>query len=297
MEQSFKKTAVVVTSTSSIDYLPTTKPDNLHILRLHVITDNGSYLDAEEIKAQEFYSWMMEHKSHLPRSHEPDFNEVSELFLDLSKKGYTDVLVVTICKNLSKTYFAVKEVADIMQNKINVEVFDSGQFSAGETLMAIRAAELIQEGKSMQTVLNTLELMKRNTATYFVLDTLYYLQKNGRLSRTKNFVSSFLKIKPMFRHRAGVLEIVSKVRKTENAIREFSEFADNELARENSMGLGVYCGNHQLYDDFKRDMKGRLQGTLPLTPVIGCHFGPSSVGVAVYYNTNEYLPENYQLIK
>lgn len=291
------KTAVVVISTSSIDYLPITKPQNMFVLRPHILMGTKKATDGTTIKAQEFYRWMVDNRNVLPRTLVNDFNEITKLLLDIRERGYEKVLVVSLCRTLSDTYYAVKEVQSIIQNRIEVDLYDTQTFSIGESLFGIRACEMLEEGKTIAQIIAHLDMIKRNVSVYFMLDSLYYLSKNGRLSRVSNFVSSIFQLKPVFRHKGGDLTVISKVRKTSNALREFGEFITNELSNKNAWGMGIYCGSHQLYDDFMNNVKGDVKGTVPLSPVVGSHFGPASVGLAVYYNTDEYLPENYQFIK
>lgn len=111
-----------------------------------------------------------------------------------------DIYVVTLSGNLSGSYNSAY-LARCMYLEKNpdkkIHVFDSCSASCGETQIAFYISSLAEEGKSFEEIIPLAEQFRDDLTTYFVLDNLDTLRKNGRLSRVKAFVASTLAVKPV----------------------------------------------------------------------------------------------------
>ena len=110
------------------------------------------------------------------------------------------VYAVTLSSNLSGSYnSAVLGKNLLLENKPDqkVHVFDSRSASVGETLIAMKIRECEEPGMDFEQVIEAVEAYIESQNTYFVLENLETLRKNGRLSNLKAFVASALKIKPV----------------------------------------------------------------------------------------------------
>ena len=123
---------------------------------------------------------------------------------DRYMRAYTtdaeDVYVVTLSSHLSGSYNSAilgKEIYHEELGDKNIYVADSLSAACGETQIALKAMELAESGLSFEEVITLLETYRDKMNTYFVLDNLDTLRKNGRLSGMKAFVASTLNIKPI----------------------------------------------------------------------------------------------------
>lgn len=110
------------------------------------------------------------------------------------------VYAVTLSSNLSGSYnSAVLGKNLLLENRPEqkIYVFDSRSASVGETLVAMKIRECEEQGMAFEQVVETVEAYIDSQNTYFVLENLETLRKNGRLSNLKAFVASALKIKPV----------------------------------------------------------------------------------------------------
>lgn len=110
------------------------------------------------------------------------------------------VYAVTLSSNLSGSYnSAVLGKNLLLENRPEqkIYVFDSRSASVGETLIAMKIRECEEQGMAFEQVVETVEAYIDSQNTYFVLENLETLRKNGRLSNLKAFVASALKIKPV----------------------------------------------------------------------------------------------------
>ena len=121
------------------------------------------------------------------------------------------VYVVTLSSKLSGSYNSAvlgKNLYHETYGKKDIYICDSHSASCGETQIAFRAMELEEEGRSFEEIMKELEKFRDGMKTFFVLDNLETLRKNGRLSRVKSLVATTLSIKPLMEGQQG--EIVQR---------------------------------------------------------------------------------------
>ena len=110
-----------------------------------------------------------------------------------------DVYVVTLSSKLSGSYNSAILGKNLFleKNSKNIHVCDSESASCGETQIALKAMELAESGQPFEEIVKQLEAFRDSLNTYFVLDNLETLRKNGRLTGVKALVASTLNIKPV----------------------------------------------------------------------------------------------------
>ena len=121
-------------------------------------------------------------------------------FYDAGKDGADHIYMVTLSSKLSGSYGSACLAKQMLENDFpekKVYVFDSRSASIGETLIAMKVQELEEAGQDFEKVVELTEAYIDSQQTYFVLETLETLRKNGRLSNLKAFVAGVLNIKPV----------------------------------------------------------------------------------------------------
>ena len=104
---------------------------------------------------------------------------------------------VAECPECPKSACPSPEYFRTADEDLKIHVFNSRSASIGETLIVKKIVECEEAGMSFERVVETVELYISTQHTYFVLENLETLRKNGRLSKTKALVASALKIKPV----------------------------------------------------------------------------------------------------
>ncbi len=120
-----------------------------------------------------------------------------------------EVYVVTLSSHLSGSYNSAELGKSLYEEKYGekkIHVIDSESASCGETQLALKVVEYKEAGLSFEEVVDKIEVFKRQMRTYFVLDNLETLRKNGRLSGVKALVASTLNIKPVMVGNLGTIE-------------------------------------------------------------------------------------------
>lgn len=125
-----------------------------------------------------------------------------ESYMELYRGEEEHVYVVTLSKELSGSYNSAQLAKKLYEEEYGgdgkqIYVFNSRSASVGETLIGIKAQECEESGMSFEETVETTERYISEQRTYFVLETLETLRKNGRLSNLKAFVANALNIKPV----------------------------------------------------------------------------------------------------
>lgn len=132
-----------------------------------------------------------------------------EKFMEAYHCEAEEVYVVTLSSHLSGSYNSAELGRNLYCEKYGekkIHVVDSESASCGETQLAIRIMRYKEAGLSYEETVEKIEVFKRRMRTYFVLDNLETLRKNGRLTGVKAFVASTLNIKPVMVGNLGVIE-------------------------------------------------------------------------------------------
>lgn len=276
------KKAIIVCSNAGLDYF--SYPKDIEIFRsvIHFSNDD-TYEDFVDMKAKTFYERIAKNPNDVPKTSYVAPGRMLEIFEDYAKKGYDEAIVITISSKLSGLYEAVIRTAE-EQSKLKVTVFDSKSLAYIEAHMALEAHRLAEEGKTTKEIITYLEKIRDNNQWYFTVETLLYLVKNGRLSSFKGLMGTLLKLKP-------VMEI-SKEGKVENLekIRSFSKSLDKVLNKylEETKDKNVLTYiSHAHNDEAANYLIKQILEVYPdrvikssyLTPVVGAHTGPKSIGL------------------
>ena len=171
------------------------KRGNIEIAPLTLEVGGESILDDETFDQKSFLRKVAECPE-CPKSACPSPEYFRTAFLNGAKHCYC----VTLSAELSGSYNSAVLGANLAQEEdedLKIHVFNSRSASIGETLIVKKIVECEEAGMSFERVVETVELYISTQHTYFVLENLETLRKNGRLSKTKALVASALKIKPV----------------------------------------------------------------------------------------------------
>lgn len=185
--------------------------------------DDKKYVDDENLDTMELIDAMK--KSPNPvRTSCPSPGDFAEQY---KSTAADNIFVVTISSNLSGTYnsavLAKNIIKDTEPNKF-IHVFDSKSASVGETLVAMKIHELIEEKVSHLEIIEKVEKYIKEMKTYFILESLDNLIKSGRLSKTKGLLANILNLKPILGSDGdGNIKLFENVRGTKKAFRRLVE--------------------------------------------------------------------------
>lgn len=131
-----------------------------------------------------------------------------EKYMEAYNVAAEDIYVVTLSSHLSGSYESAqlgKRLYEETYGAKNIHIVDSESASCGETGLAMKLFEMAESGMEFATIVETIEKIRDEQNTYFVLDNLETLRKNGRMSNVKALVASTLSIKPVMGADHGVI--------------------------------------------------------------------------------------------
>lgn len=155
-----------------------------------------------------------------------------ERYMQAYDEDVERVYVVTLTSKLSGSYNSAvlgKHLLEESGKKVpKIHVFDSLSASVGETQIVLKIKELEEAGRSFEEVVEITELFKNEMKTYFVLDNLDTLRKNGRLTGIKAVVVSTMNIKPIMYALEGTIAQKSQAIGTKKALRKMADLLIEE---------------------------------------------------------------------
>ena len=282
------KTRIIVDSTS--DLLPEFKKQ-VHTVPLTVHFGEEEYVDGVTIDHKAFYEKLIETDIH------PSTSQASpaafEVEYEKAREAGEAAVVITVTSKLSGTYQSAMIAA---QDYDNIYVVDGGSVAIGSGILVEYALKLLNEGLDAKAIVEKLEAVKSRIGIVALVDTLEYLKKGGRISKTVAFAGTVLNIKPVLSVANGEINMLGKARG--------SKMGNNLLVQEIEKAGGVdftmplllgYTGlSDAMLQKYIEDSRHLWEGSVDevryttVGSVIGTHVGPGAVAVAFFKNEFEH---------
>lgn len=277
------KIAILTDSTANIP-LEWVEPYDLQVIPLKIHWGNETFLDGVDITPNEFYA-QLSHSKSLPTTSQPSTQDFLQAFESLSEKA-DGIVVPLISSGISGTVGSA-EAAARQFSRVPVEIVDTRVTSAGQALIVLAAARAAAQGKSLQEVRQAADDVIQRMHLFFAVDTLEYLHRGGRIGGASRYLGTVLNIKPiLYFDLDGKLDALERARTKSKALQRLMALAE-EKANGHPLHLGVIHANSpQIAQEFREQITQHLQCEeifiLELSPVIGVHVGPGTIGIALY---------------
>lgn len=171
------------------------------------------------------------------------------------------IYVVTLSAALSGTYNSAELARKLFREKYGekqIHVIDSQSASGGETQIALKLADLEEEGLAFEEIVKQIESYRDSIHTYFVLDNLETLRKNGRMSGVKAFVASALNIKPVMGSETGEIILRTQTIGVNKALGKMAQLAAQEAPRPQERRLIItHCNASDRAEQVKKQIMAR----------------------------------------
>lgn len=278
-----EKIAIVTDSTSDLKKEDLDKY-GIKSLPLKVIYKDRQYHDRVDITPSEVYESM---KDEIPTTSMPSPQEIEDLYTELKEDGYTHIISIHISKGLSATYSNCKMVAKEMED-IEIEVIDSKMLSMGLGRLVLYAKDLVAaEEFSFNEIVEKVETQRDKIEIFFVVETLKYLKKGGRIGKVSGTIGELLNVKPIISiDDDGVYYTFTKVRGRSQSIKKLSSIVKDRLKDGKEYYLDIMNAAaadeaKELKDKFKDipSIKEIFLGEI--SPVMVVHAGPGLLGLTI----------------
>lgn len=221
------------------------------IVPLTINIGNHDYLEGIDLTQQEFFTKMFSSEE-LPKTSQPAPASFADAFSKFSLDD--ELLCLTISSGLSGTYQSACIGKDL--SNAHVTIFDTLAGSLGHGLQIIRAAELAQNGYSLEEIVANLTDYRKKMNILVLLDTLENIVKGGRLSRFQGSLAKILNIKVILeRVTGGKVEILEKVRgKKRFQRRALDIIRERETDFSNTIFGITHTGNEEEAEAIKQEL-------------------------------------------
>lgn len=249
---------------------------------LSVSFGEESFAAGTELTNEEFYTRLTAPGAPFPKTAAPSPAQFAKSFREALEGGADEVVCFTLSKELSATWSsAVSAKNDFDGDAINV--VDTMTTSAGQGLLVRDAAEQASGGATGAEIAERARELVVRSRIFFVVDTLEYLQRGGRIGKASSIVGSILAVKPILTVINGEVEAADKRRTTSKArarlIELCSEKPVEKLQVVHTMTPGIEEFADRLADAVGLDRAAVAVGVIG--PVAGTHVGPGVVGAAL----------------
>jgi DegV family protein with EDD domain len=169
----------------------------------------------------------------------------------------------------------------------DVTVIDSAFITRAMAFQVIEAAQMAEDGSTVEDIVNRLTEIKNSTYLYIMVDTLENLVKGGRIGKGKAFIGSLLNIKPIASLEGGVYSPVGKVRSHQQVVKTLTKYFEQDTLGKTIKGVGIaHADAPELAENLRKSIQQltnlELDETDYTTPVISTHTGKGAIGFVFY---------------
>jgi DegV family protein with EDD domain len=274
------KVALVTDSTA---YIPPemAKPYPITVAPQVLIWGAETFRDGVDIQPVEFYTRLAK-ATVMPSTSQISPAGFEKIFRDLLAEGY-EVLTITISNLLSGTMASAIQAKQALEGQ-PIELVDSTTTAMAMGFQVLEAAKAAVRGASLAECKAVAEAARQKTGVVVTFETLEFLHRGGRIGGAQRYLATALNIKPVLEITGGVLEPVDKVRTRRKALNRLVELVGERTGGQKPLQISILHANAQ---EEARDLLVQVKNTYTVTdgsvtdvsPVIGTHAGPGTVGI------------------
>jgi DegV family protein with EDD domain len=276
--------AKVVVVTDSTAYIPADliQRHGLQVAPLYVNWDGQTYRDGVDITLAEFYARLKTSKS-LPTTSQTTPEDFTKIFSAILADG-GEVLGVFISADLSGTVDSAMQVKKAMP-AAPIEIVDSRSSAMALGFTALAAARAVESGASRTEGAAVARRAVETSNVIFVVDTLEFLHRGGRIGGAKRFLGTALNLKPLLTVQEGKVAALESVRTKKKATERMLDLIEEQTGGRRPLRLSpLHASAPQEAEALKSAVEARFRPEecflSEVSPAIGTHVGPGTVGVA-----------------
>ncbi len=275
-----RKTAIITDSSCDLSDEQLAE-HGIHMIPLRIVCQKAEYRDRVDLTQEALYEIL---KTELPKTSLPLPEDVSSLYDQLLEEGITDVVHVCISSGLSGTYNMVRMIAEDYAGRLNIRIVDSKTLSTGLGALVLAVAKSLEAGDSPDVAAEKAKELRKSQMGVFVIRTLEFLRKGGRIVLVEGVVGNLLHIKPIiFINDDGVYQTLAKARGYNAAVDTMMQEAVRRFGQA-KVSLSVVHGQaledaQALLERLKKALQVQYSNIRPVSPVLAVHTGPGLLGI------------------
>ena len=259
---------------------------DLSIVPLTIIWGQEQFLDGVDLSAEEFYARLVIDPL-FPTTSQPAPQLFLDAYLEAARKGYHEILVITISGAMSGTIESARQAANA--SPIPVQIMDSRNNSMGLGWQVIAAARARQAGGDLHAMQAAAEAVRDKVAFYITLDTMEYLSRGGRIGDAVKFLGSLLKIKPTIfvKTKTGTVGASIPARSRKGAVdglinQVFGQVDPNRPVHMAVLHNAAWDEAEALAERVRQQYNPIELVTCIVSPILGVHTGPKALALCGY---------------
>ncbi|CAM3492380.1 DegV family protein [Marinicrinis lubricantis] len=276
-----EKITIMTDSTSDLD-ITYVESQQIRILPLYVTIGDRTYKDRIELNGAGVFE-QVERTGSMPKTSAVPPADYMQAFEEEVSKG-NQVIYIGLSSKLSSSfqnaYLAAQEFPEG-----SVEVVDSKNLSTGIGILVTEAVRMREKGESAATIAEKLIQLTEKVHVEFVIETLEYLHKGGRLSGLQKFLGSMLKIHPLIQVADGQMFMADKLRGSRK--KTMQSLLDRAVADKEHISDAAIFVTHAVMKEEAEWLREQLSSQGLTNPiyiteagsVISSHCGPHTIGI------------------
>jgi len=261
----------------------------IHVVPILIIHKGRSYRDRIDITPTEIYRIMRERKD-LPTTSVPSPEDFLKAYTEL-KEQTESILCITVT-GLQSGVFNMAESAREMAKEvipdIKIEVMDSRAVAGSLGFIVLETARAIERGAGIEEAMQVARYMMGRVSSFFMLDTLYFLARTGRIARAAAWAGSILNLKPVVAHLPSVGETtpVARPRTREKGLETLLQIMAEKVGNSKVHVIVEQADELEEAEKLKNTINSRFNCAelyvTEFSSTMGIHAGPGVIGVSFY---------------
>ncbi|SDC39968.1 DegV family protein [Shouchella lonarensis] len=257
------------------------------VIPLNVHFGEEQYEDGVTLLANDFYAKLTD-SDVMPRTSQPSPQQFEDLYRSLKEDGADHIISLHLSSKMSGTVQAATIAKKEVAGEIDVHVCDTKRASYAIGLIVVEVAKRAAAGESNEACLARLDEMLHDATVYFMVDTLEFLQKNGRIGKAAALLGSLLKMKPILSlNEAGEVYPHEKVRGQKKAVVRMLSLLEAQY-KQAYVSVGIsHAQNEPLANELAEKVRQQFNvESIVITnigAVIGAHVGPGTVSLSMMH--------------
>lgn len=281
--------------TDSTAYLPPERVQEYgaHVVPVYIHFDRETFQDGVDMDTATFYE-RLKTAPKLPTTSQPPAGTLGELYHRLNEEAEA-IVSIHISSQLSGTMGSARMARGALvrgrADPPEIYVIDSRTTAHGLALLVSAAAQAIADGMPAAQVAQRVETLASRLSTLFVVDTLEYLRRGGRIGGAAALAGSVLKVKPVLYLKEGRIDVLEKVRTARKAKQRLLEIVAERAGGQPIHACIVHAQVPQEAERVRQHLATHFDCrelfVVEFSPAIAVHVGPGTVGVAFYTEDQE----------
>lgn len=278
-----KKIAVLADSGCQLP-IGTLEDQGIYIVPLTITMGDKTYLDLQEISADEVFKTMSQ-TGEMVMTSQPSTGSIQSAVHKIREAGYEHIIALPIATGLSSTLNGMKLACDMVG--VPVTMIDTKTTASNHRYLVRVTKALIDEGKRIDEIENILKSLIEDSGTVIMAPNLDHLKKGGRITPAVAMLGNLLKIVPVMKlnyQLGGKIDSLDKVRTVKKANLKIVDHLVNECGINNQDY--IIAIEHVLVDELANQMKQAIIDRIgecdivvrELPAVVGAHMGVGGVG-------------------